>query len=193
MNDDALPAIWTSDPPADKETLMTAMNAVLEEDRADRDKDRRLRAGFLFAPLALLCPTLIWCAVYGISPLVRGGYALMAVGTALVVSKEWMYLTWSRQALPGPADARSQLQRSTFLLSRQASLARMAALWFAPVFLGTALIGLWLFQQRSATGGSLLWAVVVAGWTAVSLGGMSMGAKLDERRLRMERLLAELT
>jgi hypothetical protein len=192
MNDDSLPAIWMADPPADKETMMIAMNAVLDEDRAARDKDRRIRTGLVLAP-ALLCPVLLWFAVYGISPLVRGGYALMAAGTVLIVSTEWMYLTWSRQALPGPADARSQLQMSTYLLSRQANLVRMGALWCAPVFAGTGLIGLWLYQQRSATGGSLLWAAVVTAWVVIALGTMSMGAKLDERRLRMERLLAELT
>jgi hypothetical protein len=192
MNDDSLPAIWMADPPADKETMMIAMNAVLDEDRAARDKDRRIRTGLVLAP-ALLCPVLLWFAVYGISPLVRGGYALMAAGTVLIVSTEWMYLTWSRQALPGPADARSQLQMSTYLLSRQANLVRMGALWCAPVFAGTGLIGLWLYQQRSATGGSLLWAAVVTAWVVIALGTMSMGAKLDERRRRMERLLAELT
>ena len=191
MTDDSLPAIWMSDPPVDKEAVMTAMKAVLDEDRAARDKDRRIRIGCVFA-LALLCPVLMWCSVYGISPLVRGGYALMAVGTTLLVSLEWIYLTWSWQALPGPADARSQLQASTFLLSRLSSLLKMAALWCAPIFLGTALIGLWLYQQRSAPGGFLILAFVVGGWAAVSLGGMSMGAKLDERRRRMERLLADL-
>ena len=192
MNDDSLSALWISDPPVDKEAVMNAMNAVLDEDRAARDKDRRVRIGGVFA-LAFLCPTLVFCAIYGISPLVRAAYALMAVGTALLVSLEWMYLTWSRQAFPGPADARSQLLVSTFLLSRQVSLLRMGALWCAPVFLGTALIGLWLYQERSATGGSLLWALSLAGYAVVSLGGKSMGAKLDERRLRMERLLTDLT
>jgi hypothetical protein len=192
MNDDSLPAIWMSDPPVDREAVKTAMNAVLDEDRAARYKDRRIRIGCVVA-LALLCPVLVWCAVYGISPLVRGGYALMAVGTTVLVSLEWIYLTWSWQALPGPADARSQLQASTYFLSRQSSLLRMAALWCAPIFIGTALLGLWLYQQRSATGGSLLWGGVVVGWVAVSVGGLSIGAKLDERRRRMERLLTDLT
>jgi len=193
MNDDALSAIWMSDPPVEKEVVMNAMNAVLEEDRADRDKARGIRVAFVLAPLGLLCPVLLGAAAYGISPLVRGGYALMAVGTAVVVATEWMYLTWSRQALPGPSDARSQLQKSAFLLSRQAGLARMAALWCAPIFLGTGLIGLWLYQQRSAAGGSLLWAAVVAAWVVVSAGGVTTGTKLDERRRRMEQLLADLT
>jgi hypothetical protein len=192
MNDDSLSAIWMSDPPVDKEVVMNAINAVLDEDRAAFDKDRWIRIGGVFA-LGLLCPALMFCAVYGISPLVRGGYALMAVGTALLVSLEWMFLSWSRQAQPGPADARSQLQLSAFLLSRQSGLLKMAALGCAPIFVGVALLGLWTYQQRSAAGGFLLWAVVVAGWVVVSVGGMSMGAKLDERRRRMERLLADLT
>ena len=192
MNDESLPAIWTADSPVEQEAVMSTMNAVLNEDRAVRDKDRRVRiAGFL--ALAVLCPVLVWGAAYGISPLVRGGYGLMAVGTALLVATEWMYLTWSREALPGPADARSQLQKSAFLLARQASLMRMAPLWAAPIFVGTALIGLWLYQQRSATGGVLLWAVLAAGWIAVSAGGVTTGTKLDERRRRMERLLSDLT
>ena len=66
------------------------MNAVLDEDRAARDKDRRthIAAGSV---LALLCPALLWCAAYGITPLVRGGYALMATGTAILVSTGWRY------------------------------------------------------------------------------------------------------
>ena len=191
MNDDALPAIWISDPPVNKEAVMSAMNAVLDEDRAVRDKDRAIRVVSVLV-LALLCPALMWCAAYGVSPLVRGGYALMAVGAALLVATEWMYLTWSRQGLPGPADARSQLQRSAFLLARQAGLMRMAPLWCAPIFIGTGLIGLWLYQQRSATGGSLLWAALAAGWIAGRLRQVE-GRRLDDARLRMERLLTDLT
>ena len=47
MNDDVLPAIWMSDPPVNKENVMTAMNAVLDEDRAARDKERGIRIAFV--------------------------------------------------------------------------------------------------------------------------------------------------
>jgi hypothetical protein len=191
MTDEVLSTIWMSDSPVNKDKVMTAMNAVLDEDRAVRVKERGIRAASVLA-LALLCLPLMWSAAYGVSPLVRGGYALMAVGAAVLVATEWMYLTWSRQALPGPTDARSQLQKTTFLLSRQVSLMRMAALWCAPVFLGTGLIGLWLYQERSATGGFLLWATAVIGWIVVFVCGASTAAKLDDRRVRMERLLADL-
>ena len=103
-----------------------------------------------------------------------------------------MYLAWSRQALPGPADARSQLQKTAFLLSRQANLIRTAPLWCAPVFIGTALIGLWLYQQRSHAEGYLLWAAVGAAWVIGSVGGIDKGTTLDERRARMEQLLSDL-
>jgi hypothetical protein len=191
MNDDTLPAVWTSDQPVAKETFMTAVDTVLREDRAAHDKERRIRVGGMIA-LAVLCPALLWCAAHGITPLVRGGYALMAAGTAILVYAEWAYLAWCRQALPGPADARSQLQRTAFLLSRQVVLLRAAALWSAPVFIGTAMIGLWLYQQRSHAGGYLLWAALGAGWLVMAVGGISKGTALDRRRSRMEQLLNDL-
>ncbi len=192
MSHDSLPSMWISDEPVSREAVMTAMNAVLNEDRAARGVDRGTRIAEGLA-LAVLCPALLWCAAYGITPLVRGGYALMAAGTAILVSVGWMYAAWARQALPGPADARSQLQKSAFLLSRQANLMRTAPLWCAPIFMGTALVATWIYQQRSATEGYLLWALIAAAWFTVSVGGISTGRRLDERRVRMERLLNDLT
>jgi hypothetical protein len=192
MNHDSLTAMWISDPPPSREALMTAVNAVLNEDRAAREKDRWTNIGGGLS-VALLCPVLLWCAAYGITPLVRGGYALMAAGTAILVSTGWMYSAWARQALPGPADSRSQLQKNAFLLARQATLMRTSPLWCAPVFMGTALIGTWVFQQRSAAGGYLLWALIAAAWVMMSAAGLSAARKLDERRARMERLLSDLS
>src|SRR5688500_961014 len=163
MSDDSLPAVWTADRPIQKNTMLTAMNAVLNEDRACRGREQAIRIASVLA-LALLCPALLWCAAYGTTPLVRGGYALMAVGTAVLVSTELIYMAWSRQALPGPADARSHLQKTAFILARQGRLMRTAPLWCAPVFIGTALIGVWLFQERSPAAGYILWATVGTGW-----------------------------
>jgi hypothetical protein len=191
MNDDALRAVWTSSQLTNKQTLMTTMNAVLDEDRVAREKDRWVRLAALIA-VALLCPALLWFAAYGRTPLVRGGYALMAVGTAVVLFAEWMYLTWSQQALPGPADARSQLQETALSLSRQASLFRTAPLWCAPVFTGAALIGAWVYQQGSLAEGYLLWASISAAWLTSAVIGFAKGKKLDERRSRIERLLSDL-
>jgi hypothetical protein len=191
MRDDSLSSVWMSDPPMEKNTMLATMNAVLDEDRACRDKERAMRIASVLA-LAVLCPVLVWCAAYGISPIVRGAYALMAAGTAVLVTTEWTYLAWSRHALPGPVDARSQLQKTAFVLARQARLMKTALLWCAPIFIGAALIGVWLYQERSHTKGYVLWATVATAWCVVSVGGGSMGAKLDQRRFRMERLLTDL-
>jgi hypothetical protein len=180
-----------SDRPVARETVMSAVEAALRQDRAGRDKERRIRTVSVLA-LAVLFPVLVWCAAHGITPLVRGGYALMAAGAAILVYAEWTYLEWFRQALPGPADARSQLQRTSLLMSRQANLLRTTPLWSAPVFVGTAMIGLWLYQQRSQVGGSLLWAGLGAAWVVMVVGGLSKGRALDRRRSRMEQLLNDL-
>jgi len=193
MTDDSLRAIWTLDPsPLSQDALSAAMNAVLDEDRAARDKDRGVNivAG---CALALLCPALLWCAAYGTDPLVRGGYALMAAGTGILVCIGWVYSAWSRQALPGPVDSRSQLQKSAFLLSRQVDLMRKTRLYCAPIFIGTALIATWVYQLRSAAEAYGLWALVALAWLLVSIRGLSSAAKLQERQIRMERLLADLT
>ena len=117
----------------------------------------------------------------------------MAVGTAVLVSTELIYMAWSRQALPGPADARSHLQKTAFILARQGRLMRTAPLWCAPVFIGTALIGVWLFQERSPAAGYMLWATVGTGWCLVSVGCTATGTKLDQRRARIEQVLSDLT
>jgi hypothetical protein len=43
MSDDSLPAVWIADAPIQKKTVLMAMNAVLSEDRACRDKERAIR------------------------------------------------------------------------------------------------------------------------------------------------------
>jgi hypothetical protein len=192
MSDDSLRAIWTLDPsPLNHDALIAAMNAVLDEDRAARDKDRGLKIVATCA-LVLLCPALLWCAAYGTHPLVRGGYALMAAGTAILVSTGWVYSAWSRQALPGPVDSRSQLQTSALFLSRQADLMRKTRLYCAPIFIGTALIATWVYQQRSASEAYGLWACVAMAWLVVSVRGTWSANKLQERKVRVERLLADL-
>ena len=72
----------------------------------------------------------------------------MAVGMAILLYAAWEFNNWTRQALPGPVDMRSQLQKAAFVLSRQVSLAKVSLLLAAPAFLGAGLIGLWSYQER---------------------------------------------
>jgi hypothetical protein len=193
MNDDArvLSAVWMSDPRVDKANVLSAIDAVLEKDRAARERDRRIRIGFL-AALAFLLPMMLWSAAHGVTPLVRGAYALMAAGGAVIVCAEWTYLEWSRQALPGPADARSQLQKAAFMLARQVMLMNTAPIWSSPVFIGVALIGVWLYRERTHAEGFVVWTITAVGWLAIGVGTVAVRSRLNERRHHMERLLGEL-
>lgn len=190
MTDDALRAAWIG-PETKKETPMTVMTAVLEEYESAQEKERRVALVSAIAE-AFLFPALLWSAAFGKTPLVRGGYALMAVGTAVILFAAWMHRTWSRQALPGPADARSHVQKTGFLLARQATLLRTAPLWCAPVFIGGLLIGGWLYQERSHSGGYLLWGTIAAGWLMSAVSGISKAKRLDTLRSRMEQILSDL-
>ena len=193
MNDDArvLSAVWMSDHPVDKAGVLSAIDTVLDKDRAARARERRIRIGALVA-LAFLLPMMLWSAAHGVTPLVRGAYALMAAGGAVIVFAEWTYLEWSRQALPGPADARSQLQKAAFMLARQVMLMNTAPIWSSPVFIGVALIGVWLYRERTHAEAFVVWTITTAGWFAAGLGTVAVRARLNERKQQMERLLGEL-
>ena len=193
MNDEtsALPAIWMSGESTGN-GVTSAIDAALDKDRAARERDGRVRRGSLVAVTCLL-PPLLWAAAHGVTPLVRGAYALMAGGVAVLVYAEWMYLDWSRQALPGPADARSQLQASAFMLERQIRMLRTAALWSSPIFTGAVMIGVWLYGARTHYGAFLVWILTAAGWLGAWLGTRSGQSRLGEMKLEMERLLRELS
>ena len=193
MSDDTspLPAIWMSGE-STRNGVASAIDAVLDKDRAARERDRRVRHGSLIAVTCLL-PPLLWAAAHGVTPLVRGAYALMAGGVAVLVFAEWMYLDWSRRALPGPADARSQLHASAFMLDRQIRMLRTAALWTSPIFAGAVMIGAWLYGARTHSGAFLVWTLTAAGWLAAGLGTRSSQSRLSETKLEMERLLHDLS
>jgi hypothetical protein len=193
MSDDArvLSAIWMSGHHIDKADVMSAIDNVLDQDRAERERERRIRMRAL-VPLAFLLPIILWSAAHGVTPLVRGAYAMMAVGGAVIAFAEWTYLEWSRQTRPGPTDARSQLQKCAFMLARQVTLLRTAPVWSSPVFIGVALIGVWLYRERTQSEAFVVWTITAAGWLAAGLGTSAVRARLNERRQQMERLLGEL-
>jgi hypothetical protein len=187
----SLSAVWMSGPPASQDEVTGAIGRVLDRDEAARGRERRARLGGLLG-LACLLPATMWAAVYGVSPIVRGAYALMAVGTAALVAAEWVYLEWSRRALPGPADARSQLQTTAFMLGRQIMLTKAAPILTLPIFTGALLIGAWLYGNRTHEAAFGVWTIVVVGWLLMAWGTMSLHSRLNERRLHIERVLSEL-
>jgi len=191
MNDEQLAELWQSDRSPGKDRLVDVASRVLREDRAVRDRERWARAGGMLA-LVLLCPVLLWAAAYGKTPLVRVAYALMAIGTAILVSADWLHVAWRRQAIPCADDARSQLLKTALLLARQAVFVRLAPLWCAPVFVGAALIGVWLYANVGHASGYALWLLSAAGWLACLVGGVSTAAAIDARRTRMEGVLRDL-
>lgn len=193
MSDDAssLRAVWMSDPSVKADDVMSAVGRVLDKDRAARASERQVRIGGVLA-MALLMPALIWAAAYGVTPLVRGAYALMAVGCAAMIAAEWAYLEWSRRAMPGPADARSQLQNTALMLARQTWLIRTAPLWSSPVFIGVALIAVWLYREQTPAAAVALCAVAGVAWITAGLRMSSTCAKLDDHRRQLERLLNDL-
>jgi hypothetical protein len=191
MSDESLRKVWCSTESADKEALMILTEALIDEDRRDREKGRWTQLVAVMT-MTMLCPAALWFAAYGKTPLIRGAYALMAVGIAIAVVSERMYVTWSREALPGPADTRSQLQTIGLLLSRQTNLCKTGPMWAAPIFVGVAMVGLWIYRERSLTEGVALWALAGAAWLLVSVRSFTHGKKIEERRTRIERLLTEL-
>jgi hypothetical protein len=191
MADDELFETWTAGGGMPHEQVRRAVDAALAEDTATRARGRRARRAALGCA-AVLWAILLWSAAHGITPLVRGGYALMAAGVAVMLFAESAYASWTQQARPGLSDALTQLATTAAMLRRQATLMRTAAAWCAPIFIGGGLIGWWLYTERSHAGGVALWLIVAAGWLLSVVGGRSRGRDLDRRRARLEQLLGDL-
>ena len=125
MHDDALVRAWMAGGDTRGEPIRRAVDAALVQDRSDRDRGRWIR-NLSLGCAALLWIVLLWCAAHGITPLVRGGYALMAAGVAVLLFVEFSYASWNVQARPGPRDSLTQIHTTIVMLARQATLARTA-------------------------------------------------------------------
>lgn len=194
MNDDAMRAVWLSVHASGdaKTTRASTVESVLREERVANQQERRIRI-LLAVALMVLCPVLLWASAHGRTPLVRGAYGLMAIGVSVLVAAEWLWLRWSRQGLPGPADTRAQLQTAVFVLARQADLLKMALLWCAPIFIGGGMIAYWIARARSLTGGVALGVVMGLAWVVAAASCFAKGRAIDDRRVRMERVLGDLS
>lgn len=194
MNDDAVRSVWLAvQTSGDASAIGTPMvESVLREEGLANQEERRIRS-LLAVALIVLCPVLLWAAAHGRTPLVRGAYGLMAVGVSVLVAAEWLWLRWSRQGLPGPADTRSQLRTAVFVLARQADLLKMGLVWCAPIFIGAWMIAYWIARARSVTGGVALGVAIGLAWAVAAAGCFAKGRAIDERRSRLEQVLGDLS
>jgi hypothetical protein len=191
MHDDALVNAWMADADSSVEPVRRAVDAALARDESEGDRSEWIRNASL-GTAAVLWVALIWCAAHGITPLVRGGYALMAVGIAVILFAEFAVLSWRFQARPGPSDSLTQIQTSITMLARQATLSRTALVWCAPIFIGGLMIAWWVYAERSHTSATVIAAAVVAGCAATLWGGSRMAREYDVRRAQLERVLRDL-
>ena len=193
MTDDAyaLQTVWMSEAGRREDNLRTTIEHVLDKDRADRRRERRVGVAGVAAMVSLV-PFLIWATAYGVTPLIRIAYALMAVGCAAGVVAQWLYLAWSHRALPGPDDTRSQLQKTAFMLDCQVWLAKTAPLWSSPVFVGVLLICVWLYRERTLASALTIGTLDVTAWISVGVGVGHAAAELGRRRQRLDEALADL-
>lgn len=191
MHDDALVRAWMANDEAPGEPIRRAVDAALVQDRSEHDKGRLMRQLSLGCA-ALLWIVLLWCAAHGITPLVRGGYALMATGTAVMLFAGFSFASWKVQARPGAKDSLTQIHTSLALLAREATLARTAPAWCAPTFVGGLMIGWWVYAERSHVVAIVVWTAMVAGWIATLLGGSTIAREFDARRAGLERVLSDL-
>jgi hypothetical protein len=191
VSDDPLIREWKTNDDPDARSTHAAVEAALARDRSTRGRERTARVVALGCA-AILWPTLLWCAAHGVTPAVRGGYALMAAGVPVMLFAELAYSSWARKARPSTFDSITQVETCIVLLGHQARLMRSAAGWCAPIFLGAGLIGWWIYAERSHAGAIALWAVVAAVWVLSALAGSRKGRDLDARRSRLEQVLRDL-
>lgn len=191
MSEDALIREWKTSDSGAVGSVHETVEVALARDRSERDRERKVQAVWI-GGAAILWPILLWCAAHGVTPAVRGGYALMAAGVAVMLFAEFVYSSWSRKARPGADDSLTQLGTTIGLLKLQAALLRSAAAWCAPVFLGAGLIGWWIFAQRSHAAAFVFWGFVAAAWLLSAIYCRQKGRELDARRSRLEGVLNDL-
>jgi hypothetical protein len=191
MIDDPLIREWRTGDGGAIHSVSEAIEAALAKDRTARNRDRAVQVLSLGC-IALLWPILLWCAANAVTPVVRGGYALMAAGVAVMLFAEFVYSLWDRRSQPGPSDSLTQIGANIGLLRLQSGLMRSAAAWCAPVFLGAGLVGWWIYSQRSHAVALAFWAAVGAAWLLSAIMGQRKSRDLDARRSRLEQVLDDL-
>ena len=58
--------------------------------------------------------------------------------------------------------------------------------------MGVALIGVWLYRERTHAEAFVVWTITTAGWLATALSAVAVRARLNARKQQMERYLGDL-
>lgn len=185
MTDDALGQIWRSSSDGGGPPATAVLEQVLVDEQKDRAKELRSRA-MAAVTMTVVLPFLVRGAVLAPDSRVRLAYALMAIGATMMVFSEWVYARWVRRVLPGPVEARVQLRMLEDSLAHQAQHFRTNPLWCSPIFLGTAMIGLWAYGERSRIAAYAIWLATCAAWLRVLWSGLAKSRALEARRREIE-------
>jgi hypothetical protein len=78
------------------------------------------------------------------------------------------------------------------MLDCQIWLARTAAAWSSPVFIGVMLISIWTYREGRAAGAVALSALAVAAWIGSGVWTVRAAAALGRRREQLVDVLTDL-
>ena len=197
MNDDAVRAVWLSvhasgEPRsrARRRSNRSFAKSVWPTNKSDGSEfcwRRRVDRA--------LSRSCFWAAAHGRTPLdsvARTG--LMAIGVSVLVAAEWLWLRWSRQGWPGPADTRAQLRTAVFVLARQAKYpSRWRCCGVRRSSSAPGIIAFSIARARSLTGGVALGVATGLAWAVAAASCYAKGRAIDEQQPRLEQVLRNLS
>ncbi len=165
---------------------------LVEQNRKYRQASRRNDIAAVVVA-ALFLPLLLHLAVYARSPILRAGYGLMTIGSAVTIVALWLHHSWLRRGPPVNSTSRAYLEQSVDYLDRQAKLYRTSVLWCgAPVFLGGLLIGLGAAHANILLGVLMCSGSVLAWIGTWYLNGIRKAREIEQRKARFQQVLHDL-
>lgn len=184
--------LWTSNS-AGKENIDMMLEQVLEQERKYQKASRREDiVSVLIAALTL--PLLMLLAAGARAPILRAGYGMMAIGSAVTIVALWLYHNWVRRAPSTSSPSRTHMEQSVEYLDRQAKLYRTSVLWCgAPVFIGGFLIGLAAAHANVWLGSAMCSGCVLAWIGTWYRNGVRKVREIEQRKARVQQVLQDLT
>lgn len=177
---------------AGKENIDMMVEQVLEQDRRYRKASRREDIVSIVIA-AVFLPLLMFLAADARAPILRVGYGMMAIGSAVTIVALWLYHNWVRQAPSTSSTSRTHLEQSVEYLDRQAKLYRTSVLWCgAPVFIGGFLIGLAAAHANVWLGAVMCGGSVLAWIGTWHRNGVRKVREIEQRKARVQQVLQDL-